>query len=82
MLLSRVDVLLDRLAEFRAGGRSIVAQQVLVLLAGLSDDENAALDIRAPPAASPQSSPRCATSRHNSPPADVVAAVRRARARR
>jgi hypothetical protein len=47
-VLSRVDVLLDRLAEFQAGGHQIVAQQVLVLLAGLSDDETAGLDARAP----------------------------------
>lgn len=46
-VLSRVDVLLDRLDEFQAGGHQIVAQQVLVLLAGLGDEEHAALDARA-----------------------------------
>jgi len=46
-VLSRVDVLLDRLDEFQATGHQIVGQQVLVLIAGLSTDEEAALDARA-----------------------------------
>jgi hypothetical protein len=46
-VLSRVDVLLDRLDEFQATGHQIVGQQVLVLIAGLSAEENAALDARA-----------------------------------
>jgi hypothetical protein len=41
-------VLLDRLDEFQATGHQIVGQQVLVLLAGLSDEESVALDARAP----------------------------------
>jgi hypothetical protein len=40
-------VLLDRLDEFQATGHEIVGQQVLVLIAGLSTDEEAALDVRA-----------------------------------
>jgi hypothetical protein len=47
-VLSRLDVLLDRLAEFQGGGHEIVAQQTLVLLAGLSAEENAELEARAP----------------------------------
>ena len=46
-VLSRVDVLLDRLDEFQATGHQIVGQQVLVLIAGLSADEEVALDARA-----------------------------------
>jgi hypothetical protein len=46
-VLSRVDVLLDRLDEFQATGHQIVGQQVLVLIAGLSDEEDAALEARA-----------------------------------
>jgi hypothetical protein len=46
-VLSRVDVLLDRLDEFQATGHHIVGQQVLVLIAGLSAEEDAALDARA-----------------------------------
>jgi hypothetical protein len=46
-VLSRVDVLLDRLDEFQATGHQIVGQQVLVLIAGLSAAEEAALDARA-----------------------------------
>jgi hypothetical protein len=46
-VLSRVDVLLDRLDEFQATGHRIVGQQVLVLIAGLSADEEAALQARA-----------------------------------
>lgn len=38
-MLSRVDVLLTRLDEFQATGHRYVAEQVLVLLAGLDDDE-------------------------------------------
>jgi hypothetical protein len=46
-ILSRVDVLLDRLAEFEGTGREMAAQQALVLLAGLSRDEVKDLDVRA-----------------------------------
>lgn len=46
-VLSRIDVLLDRLDEFQATGHQIVGQQVLVLIAGLSPEENGALDARA-----------------------------------
>lgn len=47
-VLSRVDILLDRLDEFQATGHQLVAQQALVLLAELTDDEQADLDARAP----------------------------------
>ena len=46
-VLSRVDVLLDRLDEFQATGHQIVGQQVLVLIVGLSAEEDAALETRA-----------------------------------
>lgn len=46
-VLSRVDVLIDRLAEFQATGHETPAQQVLVLLAGLSEEETTHLDARA-----------------------------------
>jgi hypothetical protein len=46
-VLSRIDVLLDRLDEFQATGHQIVGQQVLVLIAGLSVEENNTLDARA-----------------------------------
>lgn len=46
-LLSHVDVLLDRLAEFQATGHQIVAQQILVLLNHLTDGEASALRLRA-----------------------------------
>ncbi|HEX4806305.1 MAG TPA: hypothetical protein VFU94_10425 [Conexibacter sp.] len=46
-VLSRVDVLLDRLDEFQATGHQIVGQQALVLIAGLSSEEDAALEARA-----------------------------------
>ncbi|MFI5008950.1 MAG: hypothetical protein ACHQDY_01600 [Solirubrobacterales bacterium] len=46
-ILSRVDVLIDRLAEFQATGHQIVGQQTLMLLSGLSDDEARDLDVRA-----------------------------------
>lgn len=46
-LLSHVDVLLDRLAEFRATGHQIVAQQILVLLNHLTEDEATELRLRA-----------------------------------
>jgi len=39
-------VLLDRLDEFQATGHQIVGQQVLVLIAGLSAEEEAVLDAR------------------------------------
>lgn len=44
-VLSHLDVLLDRLAEFQATGHQIVAQQILVLLDHLTADE--ATDLRA-----------------------------------
>jgi len=46
-VLSRVDILIDRLDEFQATGHETPAQQALALLAGLSDDEVADLDRRA-----------------------------------
>lgn len=46
-VLSRVDVLLDRLDEFQATGHETPAQQALALLAGLSQDEAIVLDSRA-----------------------------------
>lgn len=47
-VLSRVDILLDRLDEFQTTGHQLVAQQVLALLADLSEEEAADLDARAP----------------------------------
>jgi hypothetical protein len=47
-VLSRVDVLMDRLAEFQATGHETAAQQALALLTGLSDVEASDLDVRAP----------------------------------
>lgn len=47
-VLSRIDILLDRLDEFQATGHQLVAQQALVLLAELTDAEQADLDARAP----------------------------------
>jgi hypothetical protein len=46
-VLSRVDVLMDRLAEFQATGHETAAQQALALLAGLSNAEESDLDARA-----------------------------------
>jgi hypothetical protein len=46
-VLSRVDVLIDRLAEFQAMGHQIIGQQVLMLLSGISDEEAQDLDARA-----------------------------------
>ncbi len=46
-VLSRVDILLDRLAEFQATGHETPAQQALALLAGLSDTEANDLNARA-----------------------------------
>lgn len=46
-VISRVDILMDRLDEFQATGYETVAQQALALLAGLSQDEVADLDRRA-----------------------------------
>lgn len=46
-LLSHVDVLLDRLAEFQATGHQIVAQQILVLLNHLTEDQATELRQRA-----------------------------------
>jgi hypothetical protein len=46
-VLSRVDILLDRLAEFQATGHQIVGQQVLVLLEGVSGREATDLNVRA-----------------------------------
>jgi len=47
-VLSRVDILLDRLDEFQTTGHQLVAQQALVLLAALTEAEQADLDTRAP----------------------------------
>jgi hypothetical protein len=46
-VISRVDVLLDRLAEFQATGHETVAQQALVLLASVPTAESPDLDARA-----------------------------------
>lgn len=46
-VLSRVDVLLNRLDELQATGHLIVGQQVLALLGGIPDDEVRYLDTRA-----------------------------------
>lgn len=46
-VLSRVDVLLDRLDELQATGHLIVGQQALALLGGMPDQEKADLDARA-----------------------------------
>lgn len=46
-VLSRVDVLLDRLAELQATGHLVVGQQVLALLGGISEHESADLEARA-----------------------------------
>jgi hypothetical protein len=47
-VLSRIDILLDRLDEFQTTGHQLVAQQALVLLAELTEAEQADLDARAP----------------------------------
>jgi hypothetical protein len=47
-VLSRVDILLDRLDEFQATGHETPAQQALFLLTGLSLEQAQALDRRAP----------------------------------
>lgn len=47
-VLSRVDILLDRLDEFQATGNQLAAQQALVLLVELTEAETADLDARAP----------------------------------
>ncbi|HMJ03897.1 MAG TPA: hypothetical protein VK506_13220 [Conexibacter sp.] len=47
-VLSRVDILLDRLDEFQTTGHRLVAQQALVLLTELTAAEQADLDARAP----------------------------------
>jgi hypothetical protein len=46
-VLSRVDVVLDRLAELQSTGHLVIGQQVLALLGGLPDDESAELEMRA-----------------------------------
>jgi hypothetical protein len=46
-VISRVDVLLDRLAEFQATGHETAAQQALVLLVGVSAAESVDIDARA-----------------------------------
>jgi hypothetical protein len=46
-VLSRVDVLLDRLAELQSTGHLVVGQQVLALLGGIYEDESADLEARA-----------------------------------
>jgi hypothetical protein len=46
-VISRADVLLDRLAEFQDTGHETPAQQALALLASLSDTETGDLDARA-----------------------------------
>lgn len=46
-ILSRADILLDRLDEFQATGHQAVAQQVIVLLRNLSADQSADLHTRA-----------------------------------
>jgi hypothetical protein len=46
-VISRVDVLIDRIAEFEATGHEIAVQQALVLFAGISTSEAKDLDTRA-----------------------------------
>lgn len=46
-IVSRVDILIDRLDEFQATGHEVPAQQALALLAGLGPDETENLDKRA-----------------------------------
>jgi hypothetical protein len=47
-VISRVDVLIDRLDEFQATGHETPARQALALLAGLSEEEVHDVDRRAP----------------------------------
>jgi len=47
-VLSRVDILLDRLDEFQATGHEIPAQQAIFMIAGLSEEQSQALNHRAP----------------------------------
>jgi hypothetical protein len=47
-VISRVDVLIDRLDEFQATGHETPAKQALALLVGLSEEETHDLDSRAP----------------------------------
>lgn len=47
-VLSRVDILLDRLDEFQATGHEVVGRQILALLGGMPQDELAELETRAP----------------------------------
>ncbi len=46
-VLSRVDVLLDRLDELQATGHLVVGQQALALLGGMPDEDATDLDARA-----------------------------------
>lgn len=46
-IVSRVDILIDRLDEFQATGHEVPAQQALALLAGLQTDETENLEERA-----------------------------------
>lgn len=46
-IVSRVDILIDRLNEFQATGHEVPAQQALALLAGLQADETENLEERA-----------------------------------
>jgi hypothetical protein len=46
-IVSRVDILIDRLDEFQATGHEVPAQQALALLAGLQVDETENLEERA-----------------------------------
>lgn len=46
-VLSRADILLDRLDEFQATGHRAVPQQIVVLLKNLSADQAADLRVRA-----------------------------------
>jgi hypothetical protein len=46
-IVSRVDILIDRLDEFQATGHEVPAQQALALLAGLHADETENLEKRA-----------------------------------
>lgn len=47
-VLSRVDILMDRLDEFQATGHEVVGRQILALLGGMPQDELAELEARAP----------------------------------
>jgi hypothetical protein len=47
-VLSRVDILIDRLDEFQATGHEVVGRQILALIGGIPEEELADLEARAP----------------------------------